>query len=343
VAAHDLVVVGASAGGVEALSELVRGFPADFPAAVLVVVHFPADGTSMLPLILQRRGPLPAVHAEDGAEIRPGTIYVAPPDRHLLVDGGRVRLSRGPRENGHRPAADALFRSAALAGGPRVVGVVLSGTLDDGTAGLSVVRRRGGVTVAQHPDDALYAGMPRTAIDAGVVDHVVPASEIAPLLARLAQTPNAEESSVDVPLDDFEAAIADMREGAIFPPEPPGTPAGLSCPECLGSLYEIRDGELLRYRCRVGHAYGNDTLMAEQGKKVERALWTAMQVLNERAALSRRTAERMEGRGSVHVAARFRALADDADAQATVISDVLRMAAVRGGHDEPRPGEATAG
>lgn len=141
-------------------------------------------------------------------------------------------------------------------------------------------------------------------------------------------------------LDDFEAAIAGMREAAIFPPEPPGEPAGLTCPECYGSLYEIRDGEVVRYRCRVGHAFGNDTLLAEQGKKVERALWTALQVLNERAALSRRTAERMQGRGSTHVAARFRALAEDADAQATVLGDVLRMAAMRGGHDEPRPGEA---
>jgi len=340
VAAHDLVVVGASAGGVEALTELVRGLPAGFPAALLVVVHFPADGTSMLPLILARRGPLPAVHAEDGTKIRPGTIYVAPPDRHLLVDGGRMRLSRGPRENNHRPAADVLFRSAALAAGPRVVAVVLSGTLEDGAAGLSVVRRRGGVTVAQHPDDALYAGMPRAAIDAGVVDHVLPVSEIPPLLVRLAQTPAAEGTPVDAPLDDFEAAIAEMREEAIFPPELPGKPAGLTCPECLGSLYEIRDGELVRYRCRVGHAFGNDTLLAEQGKKVERALWTALQVLNERAALSRRTAERMEGRGSRQVAARFRALADEADEQAAVVSDVLRMAAEHGaGHDEPRPGE----
>jgi two-component system chemotaxis response regulator CheB len=341
VAAHDLVVIGASAGGVEALSELVRGLPADFPAAVLVVVHFPADGTSMLPLILGRRGRLRAVHAEDGAEIRPATIYVAPPDRHLLVDGGRLRLSRGPRENNHRPAADALFRSAALAAGQRVVAVVLSGTLDDGTAGLSVVRRRGGVTVAQHPDDALYAGMPRTAIEAGVVDHVLPAAEIAPLLVRLARTPAAEGRLVDEPLDDFEAAIADMRDGAIFPPEPAGAPAGLTCPECMGSLYEIHDGEQVRYRCRVGHAFGNDTLLAEQGKKVERALWTALQVLNERAALSRRTAERMDSRGSRKVAARFLALAAEADEQAAVVSDVLRMAAALGaGHDEPRPGES---
>jgi two-component system chemotaxis response regulator CheB len=327
---HDLVVIGASAGGVEALTELVRELPADFPAAVLAVVHFPPHSTSMLPLILGRRGRLPAVHAEDGAEIRPGTIYVAPPDRHLLVERGRLRLSRGPRENGHRPAADALFRSAARAYGARVVAVVLSGTLDDGTAGLAVVRRRRGVTVAQHPDDALFAGMPKTAIEAGVVDHVLPVREIAPLLARLAGTPPAEEADVTDPLDDFEAALAEMRPGALFPGEPPGKPAGLTCPECLGSLYEIHDGELVRYRCRVGHGFGNDTLLAEQGDKVERALWTALQVLNERAALARRTAERMESRGSSGVAGRFRAIADDSEEQAKVVDAALRLVAVSG-------------
>jgi two-component system chemotaxis response regulator CheB len=327
---HDLVVIAASAGGVEALSELAGGLPADFSGAVLAVVHFPPHATSMLPLILGRRGPLPAVHAADGAEIRPGTIYVAPPDRHLLVDGSRLRLSRGPRENGHRPAGDALFRSAARAYGGRVVAVVLSGTLDDGTAGLATVRRRGGVTVAQHPDDALFAGMPKTAIEAGVVDHVLPVRDIAPLLARLAETPAPEEAAVEDPLDDFEAALAEMRPGAIFPGEPPGTPAGLTCPECLGSLYEIHDGELVRYRCRVGHGYGNDTLLAEQGDKVERALWTAMQVLNERAALARRTAERMERRGSVGVATRFRAIAADSEQQAQVVDAALRVVAASG-------------
>lgn len=329
-AGHDLVVIGASAGGVEALSEVVRGLPADFPAAVLVVLHFPADGTSMLPLILARRSALPAVHAQDGAEIRPGTIYVAPPDHHLLVAGERIRLGRGPRENGHRPAADPLFRSAAVTRGSAVVGVVLSGTLDDGTAGLGVVRRHGGVTVAQHPDDALYAGMPRTAIEAGVVDHVLPLRDLPELLVRLAHTPPREASPVDDSLDDFETALAGLREDAIFPPEPPGRPAGLTCPECQGSLYEIHDGGIVRYRCRVGHGFGNDTLLDEQGKKVERAIWTALQVLNERAALSRRTAERMARRGSGQVAGRFRALAEEAEGQARVLSDVLRMAAATG-------------
>ena len=327
---HDVVVIGASAGGVEALSELVRGLPADFAAAVLVVVHFPAHSRSMLPRILSRRGPLEAVHAEDGAEPRPGVIHVAPPDRHLLLKDGLLCLGRGPRENGHRPAADALFRSAARAFGPRVVGVVLSGTLDDGTAGLLAVRRHGGVTVAQDPDEALHPGMPRTAIEAGVVDHVAPVHELAPLLARLAHTPCAEAPAVADPLDDFEAALAELRPGAIFPEEPPGVAAGLTCPECHGSLYELHQGGVVRYRCRVGHGFGNDTLLAEQGYEVERALWTALQVLNERAALARRTAERMEGRGSARVALRFRTLADHSEQQAQVVDSALRLMAANG-------------
>jgi len=321
---HDLVVIGASAGGVEALRDIARQLPEDFPAAVLTVVHFPADGTSMLPLILSRRGRLPAVHAEDGAEIRPGTIYVAPPDRHLLVVGGRLHLSRGPRENGHRPAVDPLFRSAALAYGTRVVAVVLSGNLDDGTAGMAAVRRHGGVTVAQDPADALYPGMPSSAVSAGVAQHVVPLADVPALLVELANTEAQEAAPVDDTLDRYEDAVTGMRQ---VPPlgDPPGEAAGLVCPECRGSLFEIRDGELVRYRCRVGHTYGGETLLEKQTEQVEEALWTALQVLNERASLSRRTAHRMEQRGHDRVAARFHETARESDRLAAVVSGVLRV------------------
>jgi two-component system chemotaxis response regulator CheB len=333
VPAHDLVVIGASAGGVEALREIARQLPQGFPAAVLAVVHFPSDGTSMLPLILARRGPLPAVHAEDGAEIRPGTIYVAPPDRHLLVEEGRLRLSRGPRENGHRPAVDPLFRSAALAYGPRVVAVVLSGNLDDGAAGLAAVRRHGGATVAQDPADALYPGMPRAAVEAGVAEHVVPLAGLPALLVELANTRPGEGHPVDDTLDRYENAVTGMRQLPVLG-EPPGEPAGLVCPECKGSLFEIRDGGVVRYRCRVGHSFGSETLLEKQTEQVEEALWTALQVLNERASLSRRTAERLERRGSSAVAERFREAASESDRLAAVVSSVLRVGPENGGNGD---------
>src|SRR3982750_3657394 len=190
---HDIIVMGASAGGVEALSQLVRTLPEDLPAAVFVVLPVRAPATSGLRHTLSRNGPLAATHPADGEAIEPGRIYVARSDRHLIIHPERIRLSLGPRENGHRPAVDPLFRSAARSYGRRVVGVILSGTLDDGTAGLAAVKMRGGLSIVQDPDDALYTGMPRSAIEHVAVDHVVPLSQIAPILTRLAHESVPEE------------------------------------------------------------------------------------------------------------------------------------------------------
>lgn len=186
-ATRDIIVVGASAGGVEALSQLARGLPEDLSISMFVVLHMPAGGVSALAHILDRAGPLSSSQARDGESIATGHIYVAPPDHHLLVRRGHVALVRGPRVNSHRPAVDPLFRSAARAYGPRVVGVVLSGALDDGTAGLLAVKMRGGVAVVQSPDDALFSGMPSSALDIVEVDHCVPVAEIPPLLSSLAR------------------------------------------------------------------------------------------------------------------------------------------------------------
>ncbi|MEA2723494.1 MAG: two-component system, chemotaxis family, protein-glutamate methylesterase/glutaminase [Gemmatimonadales bacterium] len=213
---HDIIAVGFSAGGIEALARLVSALPRDLPASLFVVHHFPADRVSALPNILRRSGDLPAIHPAHGQRIERGLIYIAPPDRHLLIEGSRIHLTRGPRENGHRPAIDPLFRSAARAFGPRVVAVLLSGALDDGVAGLDAVKRRGGVTVVQDPGDALCPSMPRSAIQRVAVDHVVPSAELAPLLTLLATEPAATKGapSIDSVARDEEQpdlATADQR------------------------------------------------------------------------------------------------------------------------------------
>ena len=321
---HDIITIGASAGGVEALAELVRGLPGDLPASVFVALHVPPHGTSVLPRILGRRGALPARHAEDGEAIVPGRIYVAPPDLHLLIRRGVVRLSRGPRENGFRPAIDPLFRSAARWYGARVVGVVLSGTLDDGTAGLLAIKERGGVAVVQDPDDALFPGMPRNAIDSAPVDHVLPASGIPDLLNQLARDGAAGEGDAPMPDDmDLEAEMAEFDLQAIQGDERPGTPSGFACPDCAGVLWEIQDGEMVRFRCRVGHAWSPTSLLAAQSKSLETALWTAFRALEERAALAERMARRFRTKGRAGAASRFEAQARQAKERSALIRQVL--------------------
>lgn len=320
---RDIIVVGASAGGVDALKHLVQALPADLPAAVFVVLHVPAHGPSVLPKILSRAGPLPAVHAIDGQPIVPGTIYVAPPDCHLVVKPGQVRLTRGPRENSHRPAADALFRTAARAYGPRVVGVVLSGVLDDGTAGLAAVKHAGGLAVVQHPADALYAGMPQSALDHVAVDHVLPVDRIAALLARLAAEPLVVPHPPLTPDDVKEADMAELEPGAVHAHDRPGVPSAFGCPDCGGVLWEFHEGELLRFRCRVGHAWSADSLLAQQSDGLEAALWSALRALEEQSTLADRMATRAKTRGYETSAAEFAARARDATVHAEVIRRVL--------------------
>lgn len=340
---HDIIVIGASAGGVEAVTAVVRALPADLPAAVFVVVHFPPSARSVLPRILARAGALPAAHAENGEAIRPGRIYVAPPARHLLIEDGTVRLVRGPRENGAIPAVDPLFRSAARWHRGRVVGVVLTGNLDDGTAGLIAIKRRGGVAVVQDPAGALYDGMPRSAVENVPVDHVVPLAGIGGLLAELARTPPprgtgptagdpaAEDPMTDDPIDErmeIESDITAMRPGMMDGDDNPhpGHVSGFTCPECHGAMWEIQEGELVRYRCRVGHGYTAEAMLAEQGRDVEAALWTAFRALRERAALCRRIGERMTTRGQHAMATRQHEEAAEAERRAALLRQLLLRA-----------------
>jgi two-component system chemotaxis response regulator CheB len=318
---HGIVVVGASAGGVEALAELAASLPDDLAAAVFVVLHLPATGTSALPEILRRNGPLPAAHVNDGEPIRPGRIYVAPPDHHVLVRTGHVHLSRGPRENGHRPAIDPLFRSAAREYATEVIGVVLSGALDDGTAGLLAIKSRGGVAVVQKPTDALYPGMPGNALEHVQVDHVLAAASMGKLLARLVadlldapQEPAPAEMRVEVEMEGFSL---EAFEGTH-----PGRPSGFSCPDCNGVLWQIKDG-VERYRCRVGHAWSPESLLIQQSEALEAALWVALRSLEERAALSGRLAEPARRRGHSITATRFEEQAAEAQQAARLVRDLL--------------------
>jgi two-component system, chemotaxis family, protein-glutamate methylesterase/glutaminase len=322
---RDIMVVGASSGGIETLVNLVGGLPPDLPAAVFVVVHLPPASPSALPKILDRSGPLQAVRCEDGERIEPGRIYVAQPDLHLLIEDGHVRVVRGPKENRHRPAADTLFRSAAVVYGPRVVGVILSGALNDGTVGLAAIKRRGGVAVVQDPDDALFSGMARSALEHVNVDHCLPLSGIAPLLARIVQEKViVEEGAYPVP-DDMELEDGMARLDTATPENVAklGQPSAFTCPECDGPLWEIRDEEVLRFRCRVGHAYTGESMLAEKTEALEGALWAALNTLEEGAEMSRRLAAQARARGAVHAAMRFEERAQKSKEQVTLLRQAL--------------------
>jgi two-component system, chemotaxis family, protein-glutamate methylesterase/glutaminase len=319
---HDIVVVGASAGGVEALADLAASLPADLAAALFVVLHVPSTATSALPDILNRNGPLRAAHARDGEPIEHGRIYVAPPDQHLLLRTSHVHLTRGPRENGHRPAIDPLFRSAAREYASRVIGVVLSGTLDDGTAGLLAIKSRGGLAVVQEPADALYPGMPSNAAKHAGVDHVLDAASVGKLLARLTAEP-AGEPTGPAPAD---LTVKVEMEGwslEAFEGEHPSRPSGFSCPSCNGVLWEIQDVGLDRFRCRVGHAWSPESLLTQQSEALEAALWIALRSLEERGALATRLAEPARRRGHSITATRFEEQATEARQAARLVRDLL--------------------
>lgn len=289
----DIVVIGASAGGIEAVRTIVSGLPAEFAASVFVVIHTGPDAPAVLKIIFGNAGPLSAVTAESGERIVPGRIYVAPPDHHLIIQPGRVQITRGPKENRFRPAVDPLFRSAAQTYGPRVIGIILTGGLDDGTSGLWTVKRLGGTAIVQDPHEAMAPSMPQSALRYVEVDYVLPVREIAPLLVRLAATPaDAQEGDRAVPEDvNIEVNIAKedrAKEAGVFKL---GDASKYACPECHGVLLQMKDSVPLRFRCHTGHAYTLESLLSDMDEGIEESLWSAIRALEERVMLMRQAAE----------------------------------------------------
>jgi two-component system chemotaxis response regulator CheB len=306
-----IIVIGASAGGVGALQTLAAGLPAEIGAPICIVQHV-GRHRSELPNILAQSGPLPATHAADGEALAGGRIYVAPPDCHLLIDNGFARLSHGPRENFARPAIDPLFRSAAESFGRRAIGVILSGRLSDGTAGLYEIKRRGGTAVVQSPADAEHADMPASALAHVEVDHSVSVADLAALLVRLA-TENAGEPAVTQPEQE---AIEMNTDYALH------RPAALTCPNCGGAVERNELGTLTQYRCHIGHAYTGAAMASAQFENLESGVERALRLINERIEMCRQMAGRPDVADDAAKAAWLAAM-EEAEQRADAMSELL--------------------
>ena len=311
---RDVVVVGGSAGALNAFITLISGLPGGFGAALLVAFHI-GRRPSLLAEVLARSGPLPVAWAKDGEPIRRGRILVAPPDYHLLLEAGRVKLSRGPRENNTRPAVDPLFRSAAFAYGPRVIGLILSGALSDGTAGFAEIKRCGGLTLVQEPQEAKFPSMPLSALRYTRVDHRVPVAEMADLIVGLSGAEPRDEAAEwpEVPKPDRGG------EGGMTGGYDLKQPVALTCPACGGALADTTEDTLPYFTCHIGHRFAAADMDEAQFRQVENALEVALRTLNERSAFSRRFAEAARARGSPRSASRWDAAAEEAEERAEVL------------------------
>lgn len=302
-----LIVIGASASGLAPLREIAAALPASFPATVLVVMHVASTANSVLPEILARVAAVGVAPASDELPLRPGRILVAPPDRHLTVLDSHVCLGRGPRENGHRPAVDPLFRSAAEEYGAAACGVILSGSRDDGTAGLAQIKAHGGVTIVQDPSDAQYDGMPSNALAGTDVDFLLPGAEIGPTLMRLAA-----------------GELVPPRRASPAPPlDPDPQMLSVLCPECGGTMFQGDEAGVVAFACHIGHRYSARSLLSAHAESVERAMWTAARTLEDRATLLRRMADRARASGSEFSERRYLRQAQVADGQQQVIRDAI--------------------
>jgi two-component system chemotaxis response regulator CheB len=322
---RNIIVIGASAGGFEACKTIVQGLPPYFDASIFIVWHMSPDIRGVLPQVLNRFNSIYAAHALDKEEIKPNRIYVAPPDHHLLIEEGRVRVTRGPKENRFRPAVDPLFRSAAYTYGNRVIGVVLSGALDDGTAGLWTIKHYGGMAVVQDPHDAEVSSMPENAIREVAVDYTAPVREIAPLLAGMSQQEvvvnkdamkNDEKTKSEVRIAEEDSAneMSFMQYGELSP---------FTCPECHGVLSTIKDGNRTRYRCHTGHAYSADSLLASITEKIEDSLYSAIRGVEESVMLLNHMGDHFAESNHPKLAALYFKKAKDAESRAQLVRQAV--------------------
>jgi two-component system chemotaxis response regulator CheB len=322
-ATKDIIVIGSSAGGVEALQRLCAALPADLPACVFIAQHLSPSSKSLLPLLLDRAGPLPAVMPVDGQAIEAGHIYVAGPDRHMLLRDGKVLMRRGPYESRTRPAVNALFRSAAVHYGSRVIGVVLTGLLDDGTEGLIAIKAGGGTSVVQDPQDAEWPSMPQNALKRDHVDRVAPLAEVAALLAELAR----EQAGPTIPLPE-EYRIEDRISAQEFAVverdiETPGEPSHISCPDCGGVLNQVVREAEVRFRCQVGHAFTPLGLADAQNQELERALSIAARTHRDRIRLFTQMGDSARARGLAHAERRWNEATQDSEQLVAVLEDAM--------------------
>ncbi len=314
------IVIGASAGGVPTLQEVVSKLPADLPAPVFVVLHIPPAVASSIPIILSHAGRLPAIHPDDGAKIKAGFIYVAPPDHHLLIEHGSIAVKKGPKENRFRPSIDALFRSAAYVYGPSAIGVILSGMLDDGTSGLWSIKRAGGTAVIQQPEQAQCDVMPRSALAYVEPDYLVPSTEMGALLGRLVQQPVVSRTELEPNLKlRMAKEVQIAREDGAFQKGimELGTLTPFTCPECHGVLVKIAEGNISRFRCHTGHAFTDSALLEGVMESTGEKLWQVMRSLEEAVMLLDHMGQQLQEAGDTVRAAPFFAKARELENRST--------------------------
>jgi two-component system, chemotaxis family, protein-glutamate methylesterase/glutaminase len=323
--ATQIVVIGTSAGGIDALRTMAAALPADFPAPICIVMHVSPQSPGVLPEILQRAGALPAVSPTSSTSLQPGRLYVAAPDTHLVVEPGRVLVTRGPRENRFRPAIDPLFRSAAQVYGPATIGVILTGNLDDGVAGLGTIKQLGGTAIVQSPDEALFSSMPRHAVERAAVDYVVPLADIVPLLVQLTSGPSFQAEEIAVPDDvNIEVNIAKEAHPLDAGLAQVAEPSAFACPECHGVLLRMKRAGVARFRCHTGHAYSIESLLSAVDDGVEESLWNAVRALEEGELLMREMATHLaesHGADAKRLAARAEAARSNANAVRRVLGN----------------------